>query len=257
MPQEEIQLWIDQLASSSILLQILRSDFADADEVAWRDAHLQREEAAMAERRALQEETRKLDAMAEFEARRGCGLRLDESHFWPYRCQPAVKQGDQVYVIPPLGSAAPPKVGIVHKVGRMGDYPTGSVDVLAWDLMEGGFSPVPRVPVRALELLPACCGRGNLCPLLHERMQWPNGDCMSATMLSQLEIMALQYSVHWDPRCKGTLGMAKRKRAAEARCQQTGQQQQTHSSHMQAIPSDCDLLDNYESDVSICSDEPD
>ena len=75
MPQEEIQLWIDQLASSSILLQILRSDFADADEVAWRDAHLQREEAAKAERRALREETRKLDAMAEFEARRGCGLR--------------------------------------------------------------------------------------------------------------------------------------------------------------------------------------
>jgi len=139
--------WQEQLKTASARLMILEGNSREcspnAADQAEIDDHLSREAATRKEVDAAWEVTRQeiaeLDRQAEFESRRGCGLRS----CWP-GAMSAFRRGDLVYA-PPTGSS-PPGVAVIFDVERAFGFgaaacvPTGYVRLLIWDVHASRFT---------------------------------------------------------------------------------------------------------------------
>ena len=192
VPAAELESWIERMAGSLIVLEVLSSTSdphfctPNPDERARIDAYLAQEatkfEEAEAEREDARKEKAELDQCIEFEARRGCGLRA---------CWPGVRSqfrlGDIVYHPPPPDRATQPGVAVVLEVqrdcggcgyGGGGRVPTGELQLLWWDIKRLTFTRSQHIDAQqasGFTLMPPCCGQGASCQHWHstDHPQWP------------------------------------------------------------------------------------
>ena len=203
VPEWELAVWDELLGRASILFQVAGpltcGITLTPQEHTEQVAHLERQAALQAEAAAewepIRAERSKWDCQVAFEARRGCGLRLNEAY--STGIQPSFRVGNIIYS-PPPDQSTQPGIAVVldveraHGMGGFGAVPTGRLTLMLWDVHQRTLrrrtESTDYGGDRHWQLLPPCCGQGAACPHLQwleasSEAQFPNGDHLALSSI--------------------------------------------------------------------------